>query len=320
MMVARGAGLLCTVAALAGCTTLRTPRALNDATAGRTTFHAVRVGTTNRTFLLHLPPAAATRRVPLVFMFHGHTGNADVAQRSSRMNAVADSLGMAIAYADGSGRVHGIGLSWNVGTCCGWAQQHNVDEIAFIDTIRAALVRSGRIDSTAIFAAGFSAGGMLALKVACQRAGVVRAVADLAGAMPNEPCTATAPIGVLLVRGDDDDDLREDHATQKAEGAPPYATSLDSAAAFWERENHCTGRDVSVVRRPPRVQVRTRIATGCVAGGAVRIVSIPDHPHAWPGGHSTWWFGQKPTPDVNGSALVLGFFAAQLTRSGVAAH
>ena len=303
--------LACTLSA---CTTFSATRPLNSALPGRTTFHSVNVGGVTRTFLLHLPPAAADHPVPLVLVFHGHTGNAKVALKSSRMNAVADSLGMAVVYADGSGRVRGVGLSWNVGSCCGWAQAHNVDEMMFVDTLRATLARSGRIDSTAVFAAGFSAGGMLALKAACERPGIIRAVADLAGAMPNYPCVTTTPIGVLLVRGGDDDDLREDHAIQRAEGAPPYATSLDSAAAFWSRVNHCTGRRASLLRNVPTARVRTVIATGCAPHGAVEMVSIPHHPHAWPGGRPTWWFGQRPSQAVNGSALVLGFFAAQLAR------
>lgn len=298
--------------ALTACTTFSTPQVVNHAMPGSTTFHSVKVGNATRTFLLHLPPASATHRVPLVLVFHGHRGNARVALNSSRMNTVADSLGMAVLYADGSGSVRGVGLSWNAGSCCGWALAHNVDEMAFVDTLRSTLARSGHIDSAAVFVAGFSAGGMLALKAACERPGIIRAVADLAGAMPNFPCPAHAAVAVLLVRGDDDDDLREDHATQRAEGAPPYATSLDSAAAFWSRVNHCTGQRTSILRNVPTARVITRIATGCEAGGAVEMVSIPHHPHAWPGGRSTWWLGQRPSPAVNGSALVLGFFAATL--------
>ncbi len=310
MKAAHAVVVLGVAALLAACTTFSTPRTLNIAAPGETTFHALKVGTNTRTFLLHLPPAASSHRVPLVIVFHGHTGNAEVARNSSQMNAAADSMGMAVAYADGSGRVRGIGLSWNAGSCCGWAQANKVDEMGFVDSLRATLTRSGRIDSTSVFAAGFSAGGMLALKVACERPGVVRGVADLAGAMPNYPCPAHGPVGVLLVRGDDDEDLREDYAAQRAEGALPFAISTDSAVRFWERVNQCTGREERIVQQSPRVPVRARIATGCQRGGGVTIVSIPHHPHAWPGGRSTWWFGQRPSPAVNGSALVLGFFAS----------
>jgi polyhydroxybutyrate depolymerase len=314
-LAARGA--VFSVSLLTACTTFRAAQPINTATPRTTTFHEVRVGAGTRTFLLHLPPAAATRRVPLVLVFHGHKGNASIALKSSRMNAAADSLGMAVVYADGSGRVRGVGLSWNVGTCCGWAQAHGVDDIAFTDSLRASLARSPWIDSTAIFAAGFSAGGMLAIKLACERAGHVRAVADLAGAMPNYPCAPRRPVGMLLVRGDDDDDLREDHAIHAAEGAPSYATSLDSAAAFWERANRCSGHADSYLATAPDVRVSVRTATGCAVDGPLEIVSIPHHPHAWPGGRSTWWFGQRPTQSVNGSALVLSFFANVLRMSAV---
>lgn len=294
----------------AACTTLRRSVPFRDATPGRTTFHTVHVGTRARTFLLHLPPAAARGRVPLVLLFHGHTGNAEIMRRSTRMNAAADSMGMAVAYMNGTGRVRGVALSWNVSSCCGWAQRHDVDELAFVDSVRATLGRTALIDTTEVFAAGFSAGGMLALQLACQRSGVIRAVADIAGAMPNAPCTPSQPVAVLLVRGDDDD-LLEDHAEQAADGAPPYGTSLDSAMTFWERVNRCSGRVRQDGRAPLPSLARSRVATGCAAGASVEIVSIPSHPHAWPGGGTTWWFGQRPSPAINGSALVLSFFRAQ---------
>jgi len=304
--------VLISVLLTSGCTTFRTVHPLNDAVPGQTTFHSVNVGGISRTFLLHLPPAAATHPVPMVLMFHGHTANAQVAMQTSQMNHVADSLGMAVLYPNGSGRVRGLGLSWNVGTCCGYAQEKRIDDIAFVDSLRATMARTGRIDSAEVFATGFSAGGMLALKLACERATTIRAVADFAGAMPNAPCAPAAPVAVLLVHGDSDDDLRYDHAVQATEGAPPYARSLDSAAVFWERVNQCAIPAAANVTVTPQTSVRTQVAAQCASGRTVQIVSIPDHPHAWPGGQSAWWFAPKPSKLVNGSALVLSFFASQV--------
>lgn len=299
---------------LAGCTTFRTPIPLTDAAPGHTTFHAIPVGDKSRTFLLHLPPAAATRRVPLVLVFHGHTANADVAMRTSEMNRMADSLGIAVLYPDGSGRVRGIGLSWNVGSCCGYAQAHQVNDIAFVDSLHAAMIRTRRIDMNAVFAAGFSAGGMMALKVACERATIVRAVADVAGAMPDAVCTPAAPVAVLLIHGDDDDELRYDHSRGATTGAPAYARSYDSAAVFWERINRCAGTGSANTTQMPGSGVRSRVASACGSGRPVQVVSIPAHPHAWPGGRSSWWFAPKPSKVLDGSAFVLTFFAEQLRR------
>lgn len=297
---------------LVACTTFRTPRPLNDAAPGQTSFHAVNVGGSSRTFLLHLPPASATHRVPLVFIFHGHSANAEVAMRTSEMNRVADSLGMAVLYPNGSGRLPGIGLSWNVGGCCGYAQAHRVDDVAFVDSLRSAMLRTGRIDSMAVFAAGFSAGGMLALKLACERSTTIRAVADLAGAMPNAACAPTLPVAVLFVHGDEDDELRGDHARHVADGAPAFAHSLDSAAAFWRRVNHCGGPSSATMTVTRRPTVRREVAADCMSGRTVQVVSIPEHPHAWPGGRSAWWFAPTPSRLINGSALVLSFFGDQL--------
>ena len=293
--------------ATGACAALLGTRPLGDARPGGTSMHAVRVDGRDRTYLLHLPPAAAHGRVPLVLAFHGDGGNASVLRAATRLDDAADALGFAVAYPNGSGTLRWLALSWNVGTCCGWAQAHHVDELAFADALVAALGRLPTIDAGHVYAAGFSAGGMLALRLACERSGRIAAVADVAGAMPDLPCRPQRPVSVLLIQGTDDDELRDDlRELRQPEGrGHRFAHSLEAVLRFWARRAGCTRGAVARDSSPGLDRQR---ADGCAAGQVVELYTVADHPHAWPGGLPSWPLAPRPAPQLDASRLALAFF------------
>ena len=303
-VMARGAAMVC-VLTFIGCATLVGVRPLSTARAGSTSFHELRVGGRTRRFLLHLPPAAASQRVPLVIAFHGHHGNGAVLETQSHLDAVADRLGFAIAYPDGTGRFGYLALSWNVGTCCGDAHAEGVDDLAFADSLIAATGRTVHVDIARVFAAGFSAGGMLALRLACERSTQVLAVADIQGAMPDVSCAPSRPVSVLLLQGEVDDELRYDLRTLRRPNGHYFAHSLEQALAFWSRINGCVPGAVARDSQPDALRTR---ATQCPTGRAVELVTVAGHPHAWPGGNRTWLLAPRPAGGLDASQLVLEFF------------
>lgn len=298
------ATLLATLAQGA-CGTLVGVRAVPSARPGATTYHELQVDGRRRHFLLHLPPDAVRRRVPLVLAFHGHGGNGATLRAVSRLDAVADALGFAVVYPDGTGTLNWIGLSWNAGTCCGQAQERGVDDLTFVDSVVATLARSAPVDSARVFAVGFSAGGMLALRLACSRASMFTAVADLAGAMPDVPCRPSHPVSVLLVQGAADEELRFDLRTLPRPHGHLFAHSLEQAQRFWAGVDGCATGELAGDSTTSRVSAH---AVGCPAGVAVELISIAHHPHAWPGGLTIWPFAPQPSLEVDASRLVLEFF------------
>jgi polyhydroxybutyrate depolymerase len=296
--------VLCALA-LSGCAMLAGVRPLSTARAGSTSFHSLRVDGRTRRFLLHLPPAAATQRVPLVLAFHGHHGNGAVLRAQSHLDAIADRLGFAVAYPDGTGRFGYLGLSWNAGTCCGSAHTDSVDDLTFTDSLIAALGRSTAVDVSRVFATGFSVGGMLALRLACERAATFLAVADVQGAMPDVACTPSRPVAVLLIQGGDDDELRFDLQTLPRPAGYPFAHSLEHAFAFWSHVNACTAEGAARDSQPAAVRLR---ATDCPQGRAVELMTVAGHPHAWPGGDRTWRLAPRPAAALDASRTVLEFF------------
>jgi len=288
------------------CARLVGARSIARARGGATTFHTVRVDGRERSFLLHLPPAASRGvPLPLVVALHGHTGNANTIRQESALDAAADRAGYVVAYPNGTGILRVAVLSWNAGACCGWAHRHAVDDVAFIGALADTLAAHALVDRRRVYAAGFSSGGTLALLLACGSRPVVAGIVSVSGTMPEAPCTPSSRVAVMLLAGDGDDELARDHAENAAHGAPLYARSFEAARAFWSARDGCAG--TAVESTPALVTTRS---LGCAPGAEVEQVVVRGQRHAWPGGEKPWWFSPTPSP-LDGAGLALDFFSRQ---------
>jgi polyhydroxybutyrate depolymerase len=219
------------------------------------------------------------------------------------MEAVADQHGAILVAPNGTGRFGRFGLTWNVGSCCGSARAKHVDDVAFLAALVDTLAAKLPIDRSRVVLAGFSAGGMLALRVACDRSSLAAAYINVQGTMPDTTCVPSRPVSMLLIEGDEDEDMREEHAANKRHGAHVFAMSAMGTLRFWARHDRC---DSALVRAQTSA-VTAYSATACAPGTATELVTIHGHPHAWPGGHRTWLFSPRPSPDVDASELIFGF-------------
>lgn len=271
---------------------------------GWTSLRHIVVGGRARSYWLHLPPAAAASTpLPIVLVFHGHHSSARRLMRVTGLNEEADRRGFIVAYPQGTGSLLTDGPTFNAGTCCGYAASHDVDDVAFAVAVASDIAQHDHGDSTRVFAAGFSVGGMLALKLACDVPEVFAGVADVEGAMPDIRCAPRRGMSVLLIQGDADEDLRADEVELRASQPAPYAATLEGAANFWAATNACApGWSLASTVDWYRLS-----AVDC-RGGAVTLYSVHGNGHSWPGGRRGWLFAPRPAQAVAASALVLDFF------------
>src|SRR6185312_7191862 len=97
----------------------------------------------DRSYLLHLPNPLPNNPLPLVVVLHGGGGSAESAAKMTGFDAEADKQGFIVAYPEGTDRGHPVlslfgkpgFLTWNAGDCCGYAQQHGVDDVGFIRAV-----------------------------------------------------------------------------------------------------------------------------------------------------------------------------------------
>ena len=83
------------------------------------------------TYLVHVPPLYdGAKPVPLVLAFHGGATDAEFMARFCGLNGKADQTGFIVVYPNGTGEFPHL-LTWNAGSCCGFARRHQVDDVGF---------------------------------------------------------------------------------------------------------------------------------------------------------------------------------------------
>jgi polyhydroxybutyrate depolymerase len=188
------------------------------------------IGTLQRTYLVHAPPGYTGKTaVPVVFDFHGLSGNGAQQKSLSRWDKVGDAEGFIMVYPDG------VDKAWNAGLCC--ANDTTIDDVAFVRAIIKALQASACIDPKRIYATGCSNGGGMSYKLACEAADVIAAVApvdfDCVDGSSCSMCKPTRPITEVQFRGTSDQLVAYD-------GSGAFMGAKKNFA-FWGNLNMCTG-------------------------------------------------------------------------------
>jgi poly(3-hydroxybutyrate) depolymerase len=136
-----------------------------------------------RSYYVHVPAQATSRRLPIVLSLHGGGGNANQHRRKTGMDAAAaDRDGYIAVYPNGSGQFAERLLTWNAGNCCGYAQAQGIDDVGFLSAVIDDVERRAAVDPRRVYVVGHSNGGMMAHRVGEVMAERVAAVASVAGA------------------------------------------------------------------------------------------------------------------------------------------
>jgi len=109
-------------------------------------------------------------RPTVIIALHGYTGNAKQLQKGLRSDAWARELDATVVYPQGLG----ARSSWNAGGCCGSAARSGIDDVAYVSRLIGSLRERG---AQRFVLVGYSNGGMLAYRVACERPDLVHEVA-----------------------------------------------------------------------------------------------------------------------------------------------
>jgi len=140
-------------------------------------------GGRNRTYLVHVPPLYGSSELPVVLNFHGGGGSAAGQRDYSNMNAVSDRDGFIVVYPNGTGPFSERLLTWNAGTCCGYAMNHKVDDVGFTLALLDDLGAKTPIDRKRVYATGHSNGAGMSYRLAAEAGNRIAAIAPVAGGM-----------------------------------------------------------------------------------------------------------------------------------------
>ena len=277
------------------------------AAGAQTIERTVRAGGRERSYDVDLPALAASGRAfPVVLVFHGGGGNAASVRTQTRMSIKGASEGFVAVYPQGSGGVVGKLRTWNAGTCCGWAMQHRVDEMAFVAAVLDDLGSVVAIDRARVYATGISNGGMMAYRVACAFADRIAAIAVVAGEMTaGDECRPARPVSVLVIHGSADRNLPLDGGPGARALAVHEVKSVASAIEFWRGNDRCSEPPA---RERNGALMRTHYGE-CGGGSEVELIVIEGGGHSWPGGDRLAGFLDPPSPALDATAEIWRFFA-----------
>lgn len=207
--------------------------------AGDTT-QTVQVGTTTRSYLLHVPSSyTGAAPVPLIVDFHGIKVSASYERGASTYPAEVDAQGVVMAFP--SGETGPYGAAWDVGPCC----VSGVDDVAFTRAVVADVENVVCVDTKRVFAVGFSMGGGMAEYLGCQAADLFAGIAPSAFDLLQEnvdDCRPARPITVVSFRGDAD--LIVPYGGGSSSLVPGMPVTFLGAQATWQKWaqlDGCTG-------------------------------------------------------------------------------
>ena len=261
-----------------------------------------------RSYILYVPTSVDWNQpVPLVFVFHGGTGNAQSAIRMSGFNEVADQNGVVVVYPNGTGPLSDDKfLTWNGGSCCAYAQNNNVDDVGFVRAIVADLQSLAPIDEKRIYATGMSNGGMLSHRLGCEASDVFAAIAPVSGTLNFSPCQPSQPISVAAFHGTDDRNVPYDGGVGQESLVGVDFASVSDSIELWTSANGC-GRQPQTNTTDNFVH---EVWTGCDEKTAVELYTIIGGGHTWPGGARGWPGADQPTQTLSASQVIWEFFIA----------
>jgi polyhydroxybutyrate depolymerase len=231
------------------------------------------------------PRVPAQTPVPLLIVLHGLYLDPATAEASSGLDKIADTQDVALAYPSG------YQGSWNAGNCCGDARAAHVDDVGFLVHIIHLVQELRPIDLDRVYLAGFSNGGMMALKAVCDRPDIFAGAVSVAGSLQSS-CAGRRPLNAMIIHG-----LRDTTVPYNGEAFSTFlrvpVTPVRTSMARLTARSTCSSKHTSFAKRYIRSDYR-----GCSEQTSVQLVTVPLMGHRWPnlahdgidGGVLTWTF------------------------------
>ena len=275
-----------------------------------TGLHAISVGSLDRSYLLHIPKlrpmtsSGALLAYPLIIVLHGSSGSADDIRATTNMDSVSEANRTIVAYPNGVGGGGGLyPTDWNAGTCCGAASREGIDDVGFIKAVLAEISAKMPIDARRVYVVGFSDGGRMAYRLACELSTQIAAIGVVSGSLKADDCAPAKSVAVLAIHGTDDPivPIDDDADTQPSTSVSPMAESMPPSVQFWISADGCNdGTQTSVSGR-----VDLTAFAPC-RGSDVAFYSLSGGLHSWP--VLTDATSDDPDQAFSATAVIADFF------------
>jgi len=140
---------------------------------------------------------------PLAIGLHGV--GSTTSQVRAQMNLENSSTSVIVAYPYGLNLgTTGNSSAWNAGTCCSPAVDLESSDVRFISRLIDSIENQFKVDQSRVWVFGFSNGGMMAYRLACEIPDQITGIAVGAGAVTVGTCTPSRAVNVIHLHGEQD--------------------------------------------------------------------------------------------------------------------
>lgn len=259
-------------------------------------------GEDKRDYKVFLPENySIEQELPLIIYLHAYDWTPEIAMDYTMMNSVADTASFIIVYP------YAISRRWNSGIGDNSVYPTPfVDDVGFVDALIDTVKVHFNINLERVYACGFSNGGFMSYKLACQLSHRIAAIASVAGVISNstyEDCNPQHTMPVLQIHGTDDE-------LAPFNGAPGWF-SLSETMEFWTEFNTCIQVDtlqISDIEPTDGCTVQKITYSDCSADSKVMFFKIINGGHSWPSATSDYTWSGNRNLDINASVEIWEFF------------
>jgi polyhydroxybutyrate depolymerase len=271
----------------------------------------------NRSYIIDVPSSYnPSNDYPLVLVFHGGGGNAENIKEVTNFSRKGEEENFIVVYPEGSGKLNHRLLTWNCGFCCGYALENNIDDVGFIRALIEYLTEEYSIDESMIYATGISNGGIMSYYVGAAISDIFAAIAPVSSQIGGQASEQEKiwripapenPVSVLAINGMNDSRVPYDGGRPDDNDTAVYSwISTNESISFWVVHNQCNSFPERNMSDSGNIIIDT------YAGGSnytmVRLISIVDGTHSWPGGEKGWDQGDTPTSEIKATDIIWEFF------------
>jgi polyhydroxybutyrate depolymerase len=212
----------------------------------------------------------------MVVALHGAASTPTDFSDVSQHMRVAENEGFVAVFPQGRGS---LANSWNAGDCCGSAQadRRDVDDVAYLEQLVREL--SPKVCGAKVLGTGFSNGGMLAHRWACEGE-QVDAIVPASGPLQISPSKCKGPpVPVRHYHGLADDIVPYEGGVGSNFSGVDHQ-SVDATMKAWRERNDCSDAEPAVFTNGDTTCTRW----ACQA--PTELCTVTGWTHAWPGGRN----------------------------------
>jgi len=224
-----------------------------------------------REYFLYVPDSYdGEEEVPLLFNFHGFTGNTMDHLELTDMRPLAESEKFILVYPQGS-LIDGL-THWNA-ALEGPDNKSDADDLGFVQEMVDKISNDYNIDHERIYSCGFSNGAMMSYALACYSDDLIAAVGSVSGAMLDLECTPSHPVPVIKLHGTRDFILPYD-------GNGDF-NSVDNVIEFWTKFNQTNTTPIESSFEDEGTNIEHFQYTEGTNSTSVELYKINEGLHVW---------------------------------------